>query len=387
MNVSKSALRVAAAAMAVVALAAWWAWPSARVVDTARVERGLVQVSVDEDGETRAIDRYGIGAPVAGRLLRVELREGDAVKAGQVVAEVAPLPVSAADRDMLEAKLDSANALKREAEERASRAQADATQAVRERERVADLLSRKFVSEQALEQADVAVQTRAADLKAARSRTLAAAADAEAARAALTAVRDKAPTVRVASPVAGRVLRIHEKSERVVQPGTVLVTVGDPASLEVVVDLLSNDAVRVRPGMRMILTGWGGAETAEARVRMVEPAAFRKVSALGVEEQRVNVIGDFGKVPDGLGDAYRVDARIVIAEKAEALRVPVGALFRRDGKWAAFLVRNGRATVTTVEIGLRGAREAEVLSGLAERDVVVLYPGNDLADGARIAPR
>jgi HlyD family secretion protein len=186
--------------------------------------------------------------------------------------------------------------------------------------------------------------------------------------------------------VAGRVLRITEKSERTVIYGTVLVTVGDPSALEIVVDVLSNDAVRVKPGMRVILTGWGGSEI-EAVVRTVEPAAFKKVSALGVEEQRVNVIADFKSVPPGLGDAYRVDARIVVAEKADALRVPAGALFRRDGKWHAFVVEGGRLTLRAVEAGLRGARDVEVVSGLAAGERVVLYPGNDLAPGLRVAPR
>jgi HlyD family secretion protein len=387
MNLSKRTLGYAAAALGVVALLAWWAWPQPRLVETARVARGPVQVTVEEDGETRAIDRYGVAAPVAGRLLRVDLREGDAVKAGQVVAQIAPLPLSSADRDMLEAKLESARALKAEADEHVRRAEADAVQAERERARVADLVAKRFMSEQALEQADVAAKTRAADVKAARSRTAAAAADVEAARATLTAVRDKAPTVRVTSPVSGRVLRITEKSERVVQPGTVLVTVGDPAAIEVVVDVLSNDAVRMKPGMKVLLTGWGGPEAVEAVVRYVEPAAFKKISALGVEEQRVNVVAGFKAVPPGLGDAYRVDARIVIAEKPDALRVPVGALFRRGDEWCVFLVSEGRVSAKTVELGLRGAREAEVVAGLAERDEVVLYPGNDLADGSRVRPR
>jgi HlyD family secretion protein len=323
---------------------------------------------------------------VAGRLLRVILREGDSVKAGEAVAEIAPLPISAADRDLLEAKLEAARALKLESEERVRRAEADALQAGRERTRVADLVSKKFMSDQALEQAEVAVQTRAADLKAARARAVAAAADVEAARAALTAVREKAPTVRVTSPVTGRVLRIVEKSERVLQPGTVLVTVGDPAALEIVIDVLSNDAVRVRKGMRMLITGWGGSEV-EAVVRLVEPAAFKKVSALGVEEQRVNVIGDFKAVPPGLGDAYRLDARIVVAEKADALRVPVGTLFRRNGQWTVMRVENGRTATRAVVTGLVGARYAEVTSGLAEKDEIVLYPGNDLAEGARVVAR
>lgn len=387
MNLSKRTLGYAGAGVVAVALLAWWAWPGPHIVETTRVARGPVQVVVEEDGETRAVDRYGVAAPVAGRLLRVVLREGDPVRAGQAVAEIAALPISTAERDLLDAKLDAARALRLEAEERVRRAEADAAQAERERARVSDLVARKFVSEQALEQAEVAAKTKGADLKGARSRAVAAAADVEAARATLSAVREKAPTVRVVSPVSGRVLQVLEKSERVVQPGTVLVTVGDPANLEIIVDVLSNDAVRVKPGMKMLLTGWGGNETVEAVVRTVEPAAFRKVSALGVEEQRVNVVADFRTTPPGVGDAYRVDARIVVAESTDALRVPVGALFRRDGKWTAFLVIDGRLVARGVEVGLRGARDAEVLAGLAENDEVVLYPANDLAEGARVAAR
>lgn len=386
MKLTKRTLGYAIFTIVVVALLAWWAWPSPRMVETARRGRGPVQVAIEEDGETRAVDRYGVAAPVAGRLLRVVLREGDAVKAGQVVAEIAPLPLSEADRDLLEAKLEAAKALKLEADERVRRAEADAAQAERERVRVADLVAKKFMADQALEQADVSVKTKAADLKAAKSRAVAAAAEVEAARATLVAVRARAPTVRVASPVNGSVLRIAEKSERVVQPGTVLVTVGDPAALEIVIDVLSSDAVRVKPGMRMLITGWGGPEV-EAAVRLVEPAAFRKISALGVEEQRVNVIADFKAVPPRIGDAYRVDARIIVAEKADALRVPVGALFRRDGKWTVFQVTDGRLAARGVDVGLRGARDAEIVAGLAEGDEVVLYPGNDLADGARVKPR
>ena len=386
MKLTKRTLGYAIFTIGVVALLAWWAWPSPRLVETARAGRGPVQVAIEEDGETRAVDRYGVAAPVAGRLLRVVLREGDAVKAGQAVAEIAPLPLSEADRDLLEAKLEAAKALKLEADERVRRAEADAAQAKRERVRVADLVAKKFMSDQALEQADVSAKTKAADVKAAKSRAVAAAAEVEAARATLVAVRAKAPTVRVSSPVDGRVLRITEKSERVVQPGTVLVTVGDPAALEIVIDVLSNDAVRVKPGMRMLVTGWGGPEV-EAAVRLVEPAAFRKISALGVEEQRVNVIADFKSVPPGIGDAYRVDARIVVAEKPDALLLPVGALFRRDGKWTVFVVDGGRLAARTVEIGLRGARNAEVIAGLSEGEVVVLYPGNELAEGVRVRPR
>ena len=386
MTFTKRTLGTAAGGLALVLLLAWWAWPSPRVVETAVVGRGPVQVTIEEDGETRAVDRYGIASPVTGRLLRVTLREGDLVKPGQLVAEIAPTPLSAADRDLLGARLESAKALEAEAFERVRRADADAAQAVREKKRVADLVAGRFMSPQALEQAESAVSMKAADVAAARARAVSAAADVRAAQAALASVRANAPAVRVESPVAGRVLRIAEKSERVVTPGTVLVTVGDPSALEVAVDVLSNDAVRVKPGMRMLLTGWGGDEI-EARVRTVEPAAFRKVSALGVEEQRVWVVADFKAVPPGLGDAYRVDARIVVAEKADALRVPAGALFRRDGKWHAFTVEGGRLALRAVETGLRGARDVEIVAGLAEGAQVVLYPGNDLAEGARVVPR
>ena len=384
---TKKKIRFGLIAALVLALIVWWAWPTPLAVETAKVARGPLAQVVEDDGETRARDRYVVAAPVAGRLIRVQLRDGDRVKAGQLVAEIAPPPLSAADRDQLEAKLAASQALAREAEQRAQRASADHGQAVKERARVADLVVKKFMSEQALEQATLAVTTSDNELKAVRSRAAAAAAEVEAVRATMAAMRDKAPTVRVTSPVEGRVLRVNEKSERVVQSGTPLATLGDPAQLEVVVDLLSSDAVKVRPGMKMLLTGWGGPETLEAAVRLVEPAAFTKVSALGVEEQRVNIVADFKAVPPGIGDGYRVDARIVLAEKPDALKIPVGALFRKGDRWAVFLVENGKARDATVELGLRGPREAEVTAGLAERDTVILYPPAGLTAGDRVAPR
>ncbi len=387
MTAGRNKLALAVAAFLAGALLLWWAWPEPLPVETARVVRGAVAASVEEDGETRARDRYVVAAPVAGRLLRIRWREGDAVKAGDVVAEVAPRPLSSEERAQLEAKLSAAGSLEKEARERVARAKADREQAQRERRRVEDLVERRFMSAQALEQAVLAERLRENDVDSALARAAAAAADARAAAAALTAVRSNAPTVPARSPVDGRVLSIPEKSERVVAAGTPLAVVGDPRALEIVVDLLSSDAVNVRPGMKMIVTGWGGARPLDAIVRMVEPAAFRKVSALGVEEQRVNVVADFTAPPPGLGDAYRIDARIVVAEKPDALKVPVGALFRRGARWAVFVVEEGRARAREVEVGLFGPREAEIVAGLAERERVVLYPGNDLADGGRVSVR
>ena len=372
-----------ASTLVVAAVLAWWAAPGPVEVELATAARGPIQATVDEDGVTRARERYSVVAPVAGRMLRLAWREGDAVTAGEKLAEIAPLPLSAADREQLEAKLDAARALHRQAEERVARAQADLEQAGRERKRVEDLVAQKFVSAQALEQAVLAERVKENDARATRSQATAAAAEVEAASGALASLRSRAPVVPVRSPVSGFILSIPERSERVVAAGAPIATVGDPRDLEIVVDLLSSDAVRVKPGTRMLVTGWGGA-TLEATVRRVEPAAFRKVSALGVEEQRVNVIADFVQVPPGLGDAYRVDARVVLAEKPDALRVPAGALFRHGGGWAAYLVRDGRARLNPVEVGLRGARDVEIVAGLASGDEVVVYPGNDLRDGRRI---
>ena len=374
---------LALAGLALAAILVWWAAPAPLAVEVAKAVRGPIEVTVDEDGVTRARDRYVVAAPVAGRLLRLRWREGDAVRADEKIADIAPLPLSAADREQLEAKLEGARAMGRQAEERVARAQADLEQARRERKRVEDLVAQKFVSAQALEQAVLAERVKDNDARAMRSQAIAAAADVKAASGALASLRARAPLVAVRAPVAGRILTIPEKSERVVPAGTPIATVGDPGDLELVVDLLSSDAVRVRPGTRMLVAGWGG-ETLEATVRLVEPAAFRKISALGVEEQRVNVIADFRQVPAGLGDAYRIDARVVIAERADALKVPAGALFRHEGRWAVYRVEDGRARLRPVEAGLRGAREVEVAGGLAEGDEVVLYPGNELAEGRRI---
>jgi HlyD family secretion protein len=191
--------------------------------------------------------------------------------------------------------------------------------------------------------------------------------------------------VAVRSPVAGRILRITEKSERVVAAGAPLLTLGDPQKLEIVVDVLSQDAVKVRPGMDMLIEGWGGGRTLHARVRTVEPYAFTKVSALGVEEQRVNIVGDFVDPPGPLGDGYRVEARIVAWRADQVLKVPVSALFRQGEAWAVFVVEGGRARLRMVEPGQRGAQEAEIRSGLREGETVVRHPANELKDGARVA--
>ena len=375
------------AALVAAALLALALRPRPVEVDVARVERGPLQVTVDEDGETRAHDRFVVSAPVGGRIARVELHEGDRVEKDQVLTEIWSLPLSAREREEQTSRIDAAEAVERQAAERVRHAEADYKQAQRERDRVEKLVQGGFASEQQREQAALLADTSANELEAARFQARAAQAEAAAARAALLAI-DASPragaSVTVRSPVAGKVLRIAERSERIVAAGTPLLTLGDPAALEIVIDVLSNEAVKVTPGMPVLLTGWGGEQALRARVRLVEPFGFTKVSALGVEEQRVNVIADFVDPPGALGDGYRVDAKIVVWSSDDVLRVPSSALFRHGGEWSAFVVERGRAQRRVVELGQRGALEAEVRAGLEPGELVILQPPNDVDDGVRV---
>jgi HlyD family secretion protein len=191
------------------------------------------------------------------------------------------------------------------------------------------------------------------------------------------------------SPINGAILRVHQESEALVAAGTPLIEVGDPGDLEVVVDLLSTDAVKVKPGLRVVISGWGGAETLGGRVRLVEPGGFTKISALGVEEQRVNIVADLDdpRQASPLGDAYRVDVSVIVWERSGILKVPTSALFRAGDKWSVFAARDGVARQTAIQVGQRNALEAEVLAGLSEHDLVIVHPGEAVADGVRIIQR
>jgi len=376
----------ALAALVAVALIALAFLPDAVPVDVAPVQRGPLAITVDEDGETRAKDRFVISAPVAGRISRIDLREGDRVTAGQEIAKIWPVPLSARESDEQLARITAAEALAREAEERVRHAATDHEQAVRERIRVEKLVKDGFVSPQAVEHAQVMETTGANELAAARFRARSAAADAKAARVALMAIGSGGgnPAVPLRSPTAGQILRIPERSERVVAAGTALMTVGDPSALEIVIDVLSNEGVKIKPGMPVRLEGWGGPQPLHARVRLVEPFAFTKVSALGVEEQRVNVIADFVDPPQSLGDAFRVEARIVIWSSEDTLKIPSNALFRKGDGWAVFVADGRRARLRAVKPGHGGPLESEILEGLAAGDRVLLHPSNEIADGTRI---
>lgn len=356
-------------------------------VEVTKVRIGPLQVTVDEDGETRAHDRFIVSAPVAGRLARIELHEGDPIARDQAVAELWPLPLSGREREEQLARISATEAQLREASERIHQARASYEQARRERARMEKLAAGGFVAQQEAEQARLAESTSANELDAARFRERSVEADLKAARAALLALdtsRGSGARVIVRSPIAGKVLRIPEKSERVVAAGTTLITVGDPNRIEIVVDLLSTDAVKVKAGMPVLLEGWGGDRPLRARVRVVEPYGFTKVSALGVEEQRVNVIADFVEATESLGDGYRVEAKIIIWSSDRVLKVPVSALFRQGEDWTLFAVEGGRARRRTIQLGRRGALEAEITKGLTSGEIVIRHPSNDLTEGARV---
>jgi HlyD family secretion protein len=361
--------------------------PTPVLVEASKATRGSMRVTVDEDGETRAHDRFVIAAPIPGRMLRVELEEGDSVRENQVVAMIEPLPLNQQQREEVLGRVGSAEAAKRQADARAEHAREDSEQSKRDRQRAEQLGREKVISAQALEQARNAEITSAEELQAARFSALAAASDVKVARAGLVGIGDGTAGRKVISlhaPVAGRVLRVVEKSERVVQAGAPLVVLGDPGKIEIVTDVLTTDAVNIKPGATAFLETWGGDRPLRAKVRLVEPAGFTKISALGVEEKRVNVIADFIDPPDGLGDGYRVETRVVTWESPDVLKIPGSATFREQDGWSVFVVDRERARRRAIQIGHRNQTEAEILSGINVGEDVILHPSNQLREGVRI---
>jgi HlyD family secretion protein len=377
----------------VVALLTLWLRPAPAKVDIAKASRGPLRVTVDGEGKTRVRDRYVVAAPVAGRLRRISLRRGDEVSHGQVIALIEPLPLSPLDpRQRAEAigRVNAAEDAKVEIDRLVERNKASYEQARRDLERSETLARSGVISQQEVERAQTTVATTWREYEAAKSKSESAAHEVEVARAALLTMSQNgiphniAGPVKVQAPTAGKVLHVLEESERVITAGTSLVELSNPSKLEVVIELLSTDAVKVRTGALVIIEGWGGPKALEAHVRMVEPSAFTKVSALGIEEQRVNVVADLTERSSELGDNYRVEGRIVVWETDLALRVPVSALFRRGEKWSLFVVENGVARLNDVDVGQRTPFEAEIKSGLEEGATVIVYPSNQIIDGARV---
>lgn len=366
----------------------WLFLPSAAEVDLYRVSKGPLQVTIDEGGETQAKDRYVISAPVSGRLLRLGLKEGDPVAAGRPVAFVQPSPLGKREALEIRAKLEAAKAVGKEAEVLVRQARLHLERSERERERMEQLFLNGLATRQELDFARDEEGLRKEELEAARLKAQAAAFEIMAVRSGLLALEEGKGgerTLSVLSPTFGRVLKVLEKSERVVQAGTPLLIIGDPSKLEVVIDLLTTEAVQVRAGQEVLLERWGGERPLKARVRLVEPWGFTKVSALGVEEKRVHVIADFLEPPPALGDGFRLEARIVLWQGEGVLKVPTNALFRVGEAWAVFVNEKGRAKRRVVEVGRQGTFESEIIKGLKEGEEILLHPSNRIRDGLRIA--
>jgi HlyD family secretion protein len=410
---SRPAARLLLAALAAAAgygLYAMWQ-PRPLPVDVAAVARGDLLQTVDEVGHTRVRDRYTISAPLDGRLLRTPLRAGDRVVAGQtVVAEFAARPAplldarTQAERDAAIRRADAAVAA---AEARQEQAQAEAGAAASEAQRVRTLAAEGAASEAQREHAERDDRVAAEGLRAAAFAVLVAEHEREVARASRvpSSLADETPQAEPApppaplalrSPADGVVLRVHEESARALAAGAPIVDVGDLRQLELVADFLTQDAVRVRPGMPVAVERFGALDAQgrpqrlQAIVQRVEPGGFTKVSALGVEEQRVAVVATLtGPAADwqALGDGDRVELRIAVAETKDVLRVPVGALFRRGEAWAAFVVRDGRAREVAVDVGRMTPSLAEARVGLSAGDVVVLYPSELMVNGAAVRPQ
>jgi HlyD family secretion protein len=374
--------------VAVVSVIAFLLTPSPLRVEAERVTRGAMRVTVDQEGETRIHDRFVLSSPIVGRLLRVELDDGDPVRKGQVVARIEPTPLNQREREEVYARVAAAEAALRQAKAREAHARADREQASRDRTRAETLARKGNIAAQAFEQAKNADVTAEDELKAAEYGVQVAASEENVARAGLIGLDadpSKArPLIELRAPVSGRVLRVVEKSERVVSVGAPILTLGEPGQLEIVADVLSTDAVKIQPGAEVLVDGWGGEHPLRARVRLVEPYGFTKVSALGVEEQRVNVISDFVDSPRPLGDGYRVQAHIVTWSSADVLKVPLSALFRRGEKWSVFVISRGRARIKDIETGHRNESEVEIVGGLAEREIVIVHPPNQLSEGIRV---
>lgn len=391
---SKTLLRYALPISLLAALLFVAVRPPPQRVDVETLGRGLVEHGFEAEGRTRVRDRFAIHAPIHAQMRRLLLEPGDPIAAGQVLVVLEPLEVPALDARSLaqaEAAVAGAEARLAAVAALADAAEVEARRAASEHDRLLRLATQGLVAVDAVEAAEA--QRRHAERRAVSAGFERAAAEQGlvAARAVLDHGGRPGEPLELRSPVAGVLLRRADESARTVQPGEMLLEVGDPAALEVEVDVLSADAVRLREGGEVALLRWGGDGELGARVRRVDPAGFTKVSALGVEEQRVWVIVDIDSPREHwqrLGDGYRVHARFVLDRRERALRLPQSALFQApEGGLAVFRVEHGRAQRVPVRVGLRGGRWAEVLEGLAEGDSIVLHPPRELVDGQRIQAR
>jgi HlyD family secretion protein len=385
---------------ALLVVLAWLFRAEAIAVDLLTVERGPLEVTISDEGETRVRDVFVVSAPVTGLMRRVELKAGDHVTANEtIIARLEPtVPMFLDERAMAEAKanVDAADAARKFAEAQGRRMQAELEFAESELRRLRALATRQSISQNELDSAERRAKTAAAAVAEAQAAMKMRASEYQQARARLLnpaesrRAVEECDCVLVRSPVAGSVLRVLQESESTIAAGTPIVEIGDPRNLEIEVELLSEEAVRVRPGQPVVIDSWGGSAPLRGAVQRIEPYGFTKVSALGIEEQRVHVIIDLVEPYETwrrLGHGYRVEPRIVVWESKDVLRVPLSALFRQKDHWAVFVEKNGRAELRKVQIDHQNGLQVQITEGLAVGERVVLHPNERIADGSRIRMR
>ena len=395
MQITAGRVGLTLGAMAAAAGIAWFLMPQPVPVETAAVSKGRFVASINEDGKTRIRHRYVVAAPLAGRLTRVTLEAGDKVAADDTIAAILPPPAPLLDprsRREAEERLGIAEAALERSKATVERAQAQAGQTRTDLDRTRLLTASGSSTVQALERAELAQRLADRDLRAAEFQAHAADHELAQARVLLARYQDgvdrPAELWSLVAPVSGVVLRVLQESEKVVQSGMPLMEIGDPRDLEIVTDVLSTDAVEMRPGADVAIEHWGGPGVLSGRVRRIEPAAFTKVSTLGVEEQRVNVLIDVLSPQDkwtGLGDGYQVDTRITLFTRDDIETIPAGALFRRGDTWNVYVVGDGRAQPRTIELLRRSGGVAAVSKGLAPGERVIVYPGDQISPGVRVS--
>jgi HlyD family secretion protein len=380
-------------------------WPRPVLVDFGAVERGPMSVTIDEEGKTRIKERYVVSAPITGRLLRLEIEPGDEVVGGEtIVARMTPVLPAALDvrtEEQAKAAIEAAKAALSLARAEERRAKADAAYAEEELARARALFRSETIAKQALDRAEALRASAVAAREAAGAAVVMRAAELDRAEKTLIGPEDAgnqgasqpppSDIIPIRAPVSGHVLQVFQKSEATLPAGASILEIGDPhTDLEILVELLSSDAVKVSAGDPVLIDKWGGEEILMGEVDRVEPLAFTKVSALGVEEQRVNTIiklSDPRIDLERLGHGFRVEARIVIWSDDDALVVPTSALFRNNAGWAVYSAVDGRARLSPISVGRNNGVEAQIERGLSEGDTVILFPSGEIEDGTRIAPR
>jgi len=361
--------------------------PTPLPVETALVEERTLTILVEEQGRTRARDPFVVAAPINGRLLRIQLDEGNHVEQGQIIARIALAPEDRRTEATYRANLTAAEARQAAAEAALMEAESAVARARREEERRGELLKNNLISQEELEYYYQVTDSAEARRLSAQATQAAAAAEVESARSRLLGIStdNEEGVLDITAPVSGTIYRVYEESERVVQAGTPLMDISNDDSLEIIIDLLTQDAVKVSPGDPILVTGWGEDRVISARVSYIEPQAFTKISALGVEEQRVNVISEFLEPTSPLGAGYRIEAGIVVWEEDNVLTVPTSALFQRSSTWQVFVVTGDTVELRALTLGQRGREYAQVLDGLRADDRIVLYPSDLISEGITVS--